>query len=200
MSTQASSASTASRPGAPDHAPYRTALGSGILLLIAVFFAYGLPLINNLIPGSATVAAGTRIPLGQGASYTTVEGWSLELAKTKPNETSALTLEGSELVFTTAPWEASRDELVARTKTLFEGAALLHAYSDETPFRTTSGLEGVTYTIQGATLEGRVWVILLPDRKAGLVARLRCIPGTLAPALRDATAMVNSLTMEAAQP
>lgn len=200
MPTTASSASLAPLPELPRRAPYRTAPGSGILLLIALFFACGLPLINNLIPGSATVAAGTRIPLGHGASYTTVEGWSLELARTKPNETSALTLEGSELVFTTAPWEASRDALVGRTKTLFEGAARLHAYSDETPFRTPSGLEGVTYTIHSSTFEGRVWVILLPDLKTGLVARLRGIPGTLAPALRDATAMVNSLTLEAARP
>jgi hypothetical protein len=195
-----SSAPATPLPELPRREPYRTTLGSVIILLIALFFAYGLPFINERIPGSATVAAGTRIPLGQGASYTTVDGWTLELAKTKPNDTSALTQDGSELVLTTAPWEASREALVTRTKTLFEGAARLHAYSDETPFRTTSGLEGVTYTIHGAHLEGRVWVILLADRKTGLVARLRGIPGTLTPALHDATAMVNSLTVESVKP
>lgn len=202
MSTSATSSAAvvAPLPELPRRAPYRTALGSGILLVIALFFAYGLPWINDQIPGSATVAAGTRIPLGLGVSYTTVEGWSLALAKTKPNDTSTLTREGSEFVFTTAPWEASRDDLVARTKTLFEGAARLRAYSDDTPFRTAAGLGGVTYTIHSATLEGRVWVIVLPDRKTGIVARVRGIPGTLAPALRDATAMVNSLTVQAIQP
>lgn len=185
-------------PALPRRVPYDTLGGSIVILLVALFFHTGLPFINSRVPGTATIAADTRIPIGRGVSYTTSAGWSADLAKTKPNDTSALSRDdGSSFVLTTFDWTASQDELVLRTRSLFEGLSRLHLYSDQAPFRTANGLAGITYTIHGANLEGRVWVILLPGTQHAIAARVRGLPGHFDTALRDATTMVNRLSVEA---
>jgi hypothetical protein len=197
MSTAPTGASP-SAPALPRREPYSTLLGSLIIAAIALFYSHGLPFIADRIPGTSGIAAGTRIDLGRGVSYATAAGWSVDLAKTKPKDTSALVHHASSFAITSAEWTASQSELIERVKKLFEGMQHLHVYGAETPFRTPSGLDGTTFNIQGENLEGRVWVIVLPDGKRAIAARLRGQPGHLNDDLRAAQAMVDSLKVEAA--
>jgi hypothetical protein len=183
---------------APHGQTHGTLLGSALILLVALFYAAGLPWINQRIPGRANVPAGVAIPLGHGASYTPTAGWCAELAKTKPGETSALLRDASSFVITTFDWQASPADLVLKSKNLFEGLSRLRVDGEAIPFHIASGLDGLTYRIDGENLEGRVWLIVLPGGKHALAARLRGMPGHLDEALRDARTMIDSIRVEAA--
>lgn len=185
-------------PALPRREPYRTLPGALLAVVVALFFSHGLPFIANRIPGTPGIAAGTRIDLGQGVSYTTAAGWSVDLAKTKPKDTSVLLHHASSFAITAIEWTASPAELVARAKKLFEGMQHLHVYGGETPFRTPGGLTGTTFNLQGENLEGRVWVIVLPDHKRAIAARLRGQPGHLNDDLHAVQAMIDTLKVEAA--
>jgi hypothetical protein len=184
-------------PELPRRQPYSTLAGSAVILLIALFFGYGLPFISARIPGVETVAADTRIKLGRGVSYATTAGWSLDLVRTKPDDTSVLVRDASSFAITTFDWTGTEAELLTRGRTLFEGMARLHVYGDETPFRTANGQLGVTFTFDGDNVTGRVWVILLNGRNHAIAARVRGVPGHLDAAHRDAQLMVDGLQVEA---
>jgi hypothetical protein len=196
--SETSPSTTLAAPALPRREPYGTLAGSAIILLVALFFAYGLKFINSRIPGVETVIAGTRIKIGRGVSYTTVRGWSLELARTKPDDTSALLRDASSFAITTFDWTGTEAELVTRAKTLFEGMTRLRVYGVRTSFRTAAGLTGQTFSIEGDKVTGRVWLFFRPDRHFAIAARLRGAPGQTDETLREARAMIDSLQLEGA--
>lgn len=177
----------------PAEADSRTWPAALVVVAIAAFFAWGLPVLNARLPATSEQPGGVLVDLGQGVSVVTPAGWSADLAKTKPKDTLALSRDTSSLVATAFPWTGSEAELVERTRNLLEGVAHFAVRRTPTPMRTGQGFAGTTYAFFGEHVEGRVWVGILPGGKNGFAVRVRSVAGQGDSALRDAQAVVDSL-------
>jgi hypothetical protein len=166
------------------------------VMAVAVFYGWGLPILNERLPATKVEPAGVTVELGNGVTVVTPGGWSAELAKMKPKETLALSRDTSSLVATTFPWTGTEAELVERTRTMFEGLQHYEVRGALAPIRTRNGLTGVTYAIFGELVDGRVWLGVLPGGKAGFAVRVRGVAGQGDVALRDAQAVVDSLQLK----
>ena len=164
-----------------------------IVLVIAAFYAFGLPAINARLPGTAPEPGGVRVDLGNGIGVITPKGWLADLARMKPKDTLALKKDTSSLVATAFPWTGTEAELIERTANLFEGTRRFHLRGAPAPFRTEGGLAGYTYSVFSGDSDGRVWVAALPGGRVGVAVRVRGTPVLGSDALRDAQAVINGL-------
>jgi hypothetical protein len=174
-------------------------LGTLAVLAIAIFYGFGLPALNRLVPGTAAQPSGVAVELGHGVSVVTPAGWSADAPKTKPGETLALIKDTSSLVATTFPWSGSEAEMIERTRRLFESTRRFHLAAAAEPFRTARGVAGTTSAIYGDQADGRVWIGRLPGGNFGFAVRVRSVPGQGEDAMRDAIALVESLQIKEAK-
>jgi len=180
-------------PQLPRREPYRTWPGALVILALAALFSVGLTAWNESVPGLAEIPAGTEISVGRGFTYEVTDGWSVDLARTDPEENSALTRNASVFRIGSAAWTGSRDELLERFRTLQTELRQVEVRSDYVPFRTDGGLEGTRYSYFSDTQEGMVWVILPDGTGVAAVARVGGVPGSMDDVIRDAEAMIASI-------
>lgn len=199
MDSAPTSHATSAPPLLPRREPYRTWLGSLVILAIAALFSVGLTAWNESVPGLEEIPAGTEINIGRGFTYAVTGGWSADLARTQPEETSALTRDASVFRIGSIDWTGSRDELLERARTLQTELRQVEVRSDYLPFQTESGLEGLRYSYFGDNLEGMVWVILLEDAPVAVIGRVGGVPGSMDDVMRDAETMVASVELLPAQ-
>jgi hypothetical protein len=170
--------------------------GTLAVLAIALFYGFGLPTLNRLVPGTVAQAAGVTIELGHGVSVVTPTGWSADVPKTNPGETLALINDTSSLVATTFPWSGSEEAMIERTRRLFESTRRFHLDATPEPFRTARGVVGTTSAIYGEQADGRVWIGPLSGGNFGFAVRVRSVPGHGDEAMRDALTLVESLQIK----
>ncbi|HMS26726.1 MAG TPA: hypothetical protein PKC80_05060 [Burkholderiaceae bacterium] len=173
-----------------------TWLGALMVLLVAVFYAFGLPAINARIPGTVPEPAGVTIAIGNGFSVVSPAGWMADLVKTKPNETMALNREASSLVATSFDWTGSEEELFERSRSLLVGLGHFDVRSKPSVMQTAQGLKGHTYTYMNDKFDGRIWLFTIPGSKSAAAVRVRSLHGHGQTSLRDAKAVVDSLKFQ----
>lgn len=166
------------------------------VLAVALFYSHGLGFLSSRLPSVATLAEGTTVDLGRGATARISGGWSLDVTATKPQDTTTVVRDGSSFVLTSFPWRASEADLLARAHRMFEVISHLQLTDEAVPFRTATGLTGRTLGLIGPQIDGRLWIIVIPERELAIAARLRGPAGHGADELRDARAILDTLEVK----
>ena len=173
---------------------YRTIFGSAVVLLIAIAFAAGIPLVDRALPDPADVGSGKVLEVARGASFKAEGGWHLDRRATERIPVTVLSRDADTFTVTAVPHDEAQDN------GWFEDSGAAGngrvRYGERVSFTTDSALEGETYYFQGQDLAGRVWLIDVDDQGTTVQAVLHSTPPDFENVFPDAEKMAQSIAIE----
>ena len=184
-------------PELPRRVPYRT-LGVSVLIfgLIAGFVG-GLTAWNDSVPGERRIAPGMELEVGRGVYYEPAPKWKLDTARSRTGSTSAIFHGANRFSIRVQEWRGGPDGPLLRQRARMERGQRLALEDEPEPFKTRSGLRGMTFGYAGPSMAGRYWQITDTARQLVIQVDFHSVPEGAENSLDEAEAMVDSLRLEA---
>lgn len=142
---------------------FRNTWGSLAVLGVVAIIAFGLPLLDHLVPAERPLPAGTVLVVGGGVSLLPPPGVRLDVTRTRSSADrgSALLVAGDvRIAVVVLPYRGKLDGAADRLRRKITRADRTRLTGADTPVRTTRGVAGVRgrYDSAGRTGEYAVFV------------------------------------------
>lgn len=181
--------------GPPRAGFVRNALGSLAVLGVVAIIAFGLPLLNRLLPADRPVADSAPYRVGAGVTVVPPPGAHLDLTRTRPGDARGTVLflaAGVRLVLVVTPFSGTLTQGADRLRSKITKSAGYQVTVGERPVRTEQGVPGVrgAYSSPGRVGEYAVFVaddLSVEVTVSGPESRLREASGVLDRSLRSVT-------------
>lgn len=184
-------------PALPRRVPYRTVGVSALILASIALFVGGLTAWNDSVPGGRNIAPGLELEVGRGVYYQPAEKWRLDAARSRTSSVSAIIRDANRFTIRVQEWRGGPEGPFARQLARFERGQGLQIEGEPEPFRTRSGLAGMSFAYYGANAAGRYWQITNIERQLVIQVDFRSVPEGTENSLDEAEAMVDTLRLEA---
>ncbi|GAA1293459.1 hypothetical protein [Saccharothrix xinjiangensis] len=163
-----SSADSAELPELPRREPYRTWLGSLVVVAIIVLLVGTLVVVDGTTSGAEEIPPGTTIEVGEGVTYVPADGWSIIREGTTPGSTSQVAGRGGSMTVQAGEWDGTAAEEVERTRRRILADTSLRIVG-EGSFHSAGGLTGTRLAYVGPHAQGRAWVAVDEDADVSVV-------------------------------
>jgi len=182
-------------PELPRRVPYRTLGASLLIFALIALFVGGLSAWNDSVSGARPIPAGLALEVGRGVYYQPAEKWQLDMARSRTGSTSAIFRGANRLTIRVQEWRGGPEGPLLRQRARFERGQRLAIEGEPKPFRTDSGLQGMSFGYFGPSLAGRYWQITDVQRRLLIEADFHSVPEGAENSLDEAEAMVDSLRL-----
>jgi hypothetical protein len=197
MTQRSGSAAMPLPPALPRRLPYRTAGVSALIFALIALFVGGLTAWNDSVPGGRNIAPGLELEVGKGVYYQPAEQWRLDAARSRTGSISAIFRGANRFTIRVQEWRGGPEGPLTRQLARLERGQGLQIEGDPEPFRTRSGLAGMSFAYYGANAAGRYWQITNVERQLVIQVDFRSVPEGAENSLDEAEAMVDTLRLEA---
>lgn len=184
-------------PALPRRVPYRTRGVSFVILALIALFVGGLSAWNHSVPGGRRIPPGVELEVGRGVYYTPADGWELDMVRSRTGSVSAVYQDADRFTIRVQEWLGGPEGPLLRQRARFERGQRLAIEGEPEPFKTPSGLQGMSFGYFGPSLAGRYWQITDVSRQLVIQIDFHGVQEGAENSLDEAEAMVDSIRLEA---
>ncbi|SFL88021.1 hypothetical protein SAMN05444747_101105 [Variovorax sp. OV329] len=184
-------------PELPRRVPYRTLGVSALILALIALFVGGLTAWNRSVPGGRPIPAGLELEAGRGVYYRPADDWKLDTVRSRTGSVSAIFHGANRFTVRVLEWRGGPEGPLLRQRARFERGQRLAIEGEPEPFKTSGGLQGMSFGYFGPTLSGRYWQITDVSRQRVVQVDFHSVPEGAENSLDEAEEMVDSLRLEA---
>ena len=183
-------------PVLPRRVPYRTLGVSSLILALIVLFVGGLTAWNRSVPGARPIPAGMELEVGRGVYYRPADDWKLDTARSRTGSVSAIFHGANRFTLRVQEWRGGPEGPLLRQRARFERGQRLAIEGEPEPFKSSGGLQGMSFGYFGPTQAGRYWQVTDVSRQLVIQVDFHSVPEGADESLDEAEDMVDTLRLE----
>ena len=182
-------------PVLPRRVPYRTLGVSVVIFALIAIFVGGLKAWNDSVPAGRRIAPGMELEVGRGVYYQPAEKWELNTARSRTGSVSAIFRDANRFTIRVQEWRGGPEGPLLRQRARFERGQRLAIEGEPEPFKTATGLHGMSFGYVGPSMAGRYWQITDVARQLVIQIDFHSVPEGAENSLDEAEAMVDTLRL-----